>query len=169
MTWVSFEAFRDEQQRIVECVGPAVLMLTDESADDRPIALMMPDDHIALAGDGPLDGCFLQLIMRLRGIPPVPGDDADGFAIVEQTISVIDAAGESVIAWELQHNTRRGTIGQVRIRARLAGATGDSDGVPDSITLPTGYVPLEEIIRALVSDFGVLPRVSDWRERLDGA
>lgn len=36
----------------------------------------------------------------------------------------------------------------------------------DDLHLPTGYVPIEEIIRFCINDLGVPPRSDDWDERL---
>jgi hypothetical protein len=158
MSWQAFEAFGDEQQFILEAIGEGTFLLEDEAADERPLATLRLDAPVPLSGIGPLAGGTLDVRMRLLGLIPSddPDDDADGFGIMEQEVIVSGGDGAVLLVWRFGPNT-----GSLEISGSLRGGA-----KLDSVLLPTGYVPLEEIIRALIEGFGVPPQVEDWDGRL---
>lgn len=170
MTAERFEEFRREQEALLRLLGPADLLIQHGHPHERggegdliPVARLATRDPAPLGGEGPLRGGAVEVAMALRGLraPIGPEDDADGFAIVEQIVTVRDAAGADLLAWRFGPN--RGTL---EVSGNLRGAGG---AALDGRLLPTGFVALDEIVRLLIEGFGAPATAADWRERLDAA
>ncbi|MGI9255190.1 MAG: hypothetical protein ACR2J8_15715 [Thermomicrobiales bacterium] len=160
MSHEPFLAFRDDLQRIAECVAPVEVILVPDDLPDRPAAIIRCEHPGPMIGTLPPGGATVDFRMRLVGLPPAsnPEDDADGFAIVEQSVIVRDAERRDLLVWQFGPND-----GTLQIAARLVTSLAPSIA---HIRFPTGYVPLEAIVRALIEQFGITPRVDDWETRL---
>ncbi|MFM9108978.1 MAG: hypothetical protein ACKOWF_20005, partial [Chloroflexota bacterium] len=124
----------------------------------HPGAALRMAEPAVLPPDGVLAGWTFDVRLRLLGLAPSwrEDDDADGFGIVEQVATLAEPGGGARMTWRFGPNA-----GTLEIEGEVRG--GPALG---QIGLPTGFVPLEEIVRVLIEGFGVPPRVEDWRVRL---
>lgn len=157
MRQAQFDRFRDEVQEVLSCICAGELTIEDFEDGGREGVTLSFVSPPKLAAMKLPSGTTLTVAFVAIGLPPDAEPDAEGFAIVEQLVFVRDRNGRDLLTWAFGPNT-----GYLSVSGTMRG------GVPlDSIKLPTGFVPIDEIAYLLIDRFGVRPLREDWATIID--
>ncbi len=86
--------------------------------------------------------------------------------------ALLDRSGRELLAFHWHPLASRSLVTFPHAHGSAALRTTTPSGDPgilplDKVHLPTGYLSLADIVRLLVVEFGVRPRIANWQERLD--
>lgn len=123
---------------------------------------------------GPLHGAALRVFISLehdRTAERMPIPQPVGVSTRSYQIALLDRNEREVLAWHWQPGPALAGPDHPHVHVSAAARFPDAAGQPaavdlDKLHLPTGPVSLAAVVRMLVEEFGVHPRVADWRERL---
>ncbi len=118
---------------------------------------------------GFLHGATLDVSVILRSQAEAPRPVVAGYLY-----HLLDRSGREHLSfhWHPSGARSRITFPHLHVSAALRNSTpgGELDVLPlDKIHIPTGHLTLANIVRLLVVELDVTPRVQGWQERLDEA
>lgn len=122
-----------------------------------------------LTGTGVLHGAMLDLSIILRDAGVGQSPTVSGYLY-----ALLDHSGREHLAFHWHPSSVRSlaTFPHFHVSAALRSValSGQSNLLSlDKTHIPTGHLPVATIIRFLVADLGIRPRMAGWEDRLEGA
>lgn len=151
------EAYLGKLRRALSCLTP-ILFLTRAAAPGDPERVGSLAQSPAILRASPALSLEFHLRYRLRRLTE------EGHREVELTgyrYEVSERTGVELIAYHW-HQTGNSPITRPHLHARIRGSSNDLG----KLHLPTGFVTPAEVIRCLITEFGVEPLRSDWESIL---